>query len=498
MSAALADTIATFEDAPPRLMKPHHILLFAVFAVALWAAYTMLPDDNEIIAMLESDGHSIDAIAILEENYRQGDRRYRMLGQLLALYEAEGATSKARTILEEMVRQRPADAGLRERASRFYRDVGDTGSRIAALKAQIDVRYKESACREYASLIRLQGDAKAEIGALQMCRQKGYRRPDDLARLGVLLAATGETAPAVALLRAIDDVRRLKAPEDRELLASLLLQQQQPNEAERRAIRWIKPGNNDALALMLIDTIASAHFPDSALAVAKAVGTPGDSISLTVAERLVERSQLQAARLYLKGWLESGQLDRADTVERFVAAAIEAEDPDTAYLAAKRFGLGDVPAATAVKLATALASKGSTREADEVRGARAGDFAQSGPALEPQPQETAGPGDVADPPGPSGRRASSDKADPLASWRRTLSMRMTDDAQRRLPPIGPPVPRHTHPAGDRTHHATKVLKKASSVLQRSKQLKTLKLKQRLAREKALKSKGNAHPANPNE
>lgn len=476
---------ATFPDTAGRGPKPYQILMALVFAVALVAAYTMLPDDNEIIAMLERDGHSGDAIAILEENYKQGDRRYRMLSQLLTLYQDEGATAKARPILEDMVGQRPNDAGLRERSARFYRDIGDTQARLSALKSQIDIRYNEPACREYISALRLNGDAKAEIAALQMCRQKGYRRPEDLVRLGTLLASTGEIAPASTLLRAIDDVRRLKAPEERLLLISLLLDQQQPNEAERRAIRWIKPGNNQALALSIVDVMSAGRYSNSALAVAKAAGDRGDAISLTVAERLLERSETKAAGLYLKGWLDNAQFDSVEIFERFVAAAIEAEDPETALAGARKFGLARMPAATSGALAAALIAKGLTAPAAEVRAAAGGAPAADGQTAGPQAAPSARIGAPNEQVGVRIAGAQPENGDPLALWRKTLALRMYDDAQRRLPPSSGPIPRHTHvPAESKSHHAQKVLKKASRVLQRSKHLKSLKLKQGLARAKA--------------
>lgn len=490
-SAAAVASPHLFQSAPA-LFKPYHVLMAVVFAVALGAAYTMLPDDNEIIAMLERDGHSGDAIAILEENYKQGDRRYRMLNQLLELYENEGTTAKARTILEEMVAQRPNDAALRERLARFYRAIGDGGARIDALRAQIALRYKESACREYVSLVRLGGDASAEIGALQMCRQKGYRRPDDLARLGVLLASTGETAQALSLLRAIDDVRRLKAQEDRQLLISLLLQQQQPNEAERRAIRWIKSGGSQALALSIVDELAAERYPDSALEVAKSAGEQGDSISLTVAERLLERAQVQPARLYLKGWLDSARFDTVETFERFVAAALEAEDPATGFDGARKFGIGRVPPAAAASLASALLAAGYFKEASALNAA-------AGTAAPKSDLTQTGGGQAVESGTSISRetrtRGATDPAEALAGWRRTLVMRMSDDAQRRMPSAGNASPRHSSAGEGRGHHMTRVLKKTSKVLQRSKQLKSLKIKRRLTKEKAAK---HGAPGKPND
>lgn len=257
---------------PSPLIRSYHVLMAMVFAVALGAGWMMLPGDNELIAMLERDGHARAALGILEQGYANGDRRYRTLHQMLALYEEQGDTRKARTILEEMVNARPYDPALRERLVNFYQAVGDQRARVVALKAQIETRYKEAACRQYVALLRLKGDSAEEIAGLQFCRQRGYRRSDDLARLAELLAASGDSVQASTILRAIDDVKRLTSSDDRFLFMDLLLQQGQPNEAVRRSVRWIKATKDQRLAVAVVDILARSNYPDSALDVAKSAG----------------------------------------------------------------------------------------------------------------------------------------------------------------------------------------------------------------------------------
>lgn len=496
-------------SAAASVIKPYHALMSLVFAVALGAAWTMLPGDNELIAMLERDGHSRAALAILEDDYEGGDRRYRTLHQMLALYENEGDTAKARVILEDMIRQRPRDPALRDRLVKFYRATGDGEAHMGALKAQIETRYNEAACRDYIALIRLKGVSQDEAAAIQMCRAKGYRRQDDLARLAELAAAAGDTAQAAGLLRAIDDVKRLKTSDERLLLLAMLLELGQPKEAERRAVRWIKASKDRSAALLLIDVLAKSKYPDSALEVAKDAGEAGDSLSLTVAERLLERSQPQAARLYLRGWLESSAFENEEVASRFVTASMEAADPHTALLGARKFGIGKLPVGVARELARALANGGLRAEAAEVLAANA-DIAEG---LTYQPEDAAAgsaklPGGAsAAPTGnaldieaapAAGALQSSAKAkrvnlradDALASWRRGLAARMSEDAQRKAAAQGYPMPRslngQSQAAGfeGRPHATHRVLKKTGRVLQRTKRLKSLKLRQKLVRERA--------------
>lgn len=490
--------IPSAEPSPP--IRSYHVLMAMVFAVALGAGWMMLPGDNELIAMLERDGHARAALGILEQGYASGDRRYRTLHQMLALYEEQGDTRKARTILEEMVHERPYDPALRERLVKFYQAIGDQQARMVALKAQIETRYKEAACRQYVALLRLKGNGDDEIAGLQFCRQRGYRRPDDLARLAELLAASGDSSQASAVLRAIDDVKRLTSRDNRFLFIDLLLQQGQPNEAVRRSVRWIKATKDQALAVAVVDILARSNYPDSALDVAKSAGEAGDSLSLTVAERLLEKSQPQPAALYLRGWLDRATLDDADTASRFVAAALEAGDPRTALLGARKFGLAKLDAPAAGALARALAKTAMTAEADEVRAA-----ANMPPASVPDLVGPANPAGPALPDASAGAHALRDRGnrdargrvaalgpDMLTPWRRALSIRMAEEAQKLAAQLGHPMPRVGNVSAGRIHatprapsqSTTKILKKTDRVLQQTKHLKALKIKQKLVRERA--------------
>lgn len=467
--------------------KPYHVVMSLVFAVALAAGWSMLPDDNEIIAMLERDGHSREALKILEDDYRKGDRRYRTLHQMLSLLEDEGKTGLARDVLEQMVQQRPRDAALRDRLAEFYRSTGDTAARIGALQSQIATRYSEAACRELIGLLRLQGSSAQELAALQSCRQKGYRRIDELSRMADLTAVAGDTSQSVSILRAIDDVKRLKSNEDRFQLLALLLDQGQPKEAERRVIRWIKGSKDQSLAVGLIDALAQSRFADSAIAVAKEVGEPGDVISLTVAERMLERNEPQVARLYLKGWLDHADLKDESTIARFVTAASAAGDAEVALAASRKFGLAKLPPPAARQLFDDLSKTGNAAAAAELSAANpaARPANDDAPVIETEPGASGPPAppSLQTAPGP----AATAVRDPLEVWRRSLVSRLIDDAQRRAG-VFHRMPRHLSGMhGERrglSPESTRVFKKTNKVLQKVRRLKSLKMKRRAASEKS--------------
>ena len=497
----------------PNTIKPYHAIMAAIFGLALVAGWGMLPGDGERIAMLERDGHSREALAILEQAYQGGDKRYRTLHQMAGLYENEGNVARARELLEEMTVQRPRDAALRKRLAQFYRDTQNSERRVAALKSEVDVRYSEGTCREYIASHRLQGDYDAEKAALVTCRQKGYRRPDDLARLAELFAAEGDSAQAATILRSIDDVKRLKEPNERFQLLALLLEQEQPKEAERRALRWIKASKDDVFAVGIIDTFARSKYPSSALTLAKEAGEAGDSIALTIAERLLEQSQSSAAQLYLRGWLDNASLKEDGTAVRFILAAIEAQDPKTALAGAQKFGLKALPPELLLKLVQALNSAGYKAEARQVRDAATANAERESDTSivgntgnKTEPSSDAGtpspgtPGNGTPSTGtPSAGTPSTGRsrqirfelpgagsADPLEPWRKSLLAKVSDEADRQATVLGLKVPRPRAPSvrDARPHANTKVLRKTARVLQRTNTLRSLKQKQKLAREAA--------------
>lgn len=351
--------------------RAHHLVMHALFLAALVLGWLMLPGDAERIAMLIRDGRNAEALALLEARFEGGDRRQHTLHELVALYEKFGDVAKARRTLELMVEVRPRDRALVRRLQQLYRETGDTPALIAALEASIAQRYNEAACKELIGLLRRQGAFAAETQAIQSCRQKGYRRTEDLVRLASLLAANGDRTQAALLLRAVDDRRRLTDDDDRLTLASILLQAEQPRELVRRAVRWLKPGREEALADAILELLAGDDRHDLAIDIVRDASRPGDALSLSIAELMLDQGQSQPAAAYLRGWLERAEQVEPGTAGRFVRAALDADDAATAYRGAERFGLDRLPQSELVALAEALGAIGLDAPFERVRSALA-------------------------------------------------------------------------------------------------------------------------------
>ncbi len=305
--------------------RPQIVAMSAVFLAAVVAGWLLLPGEAERIAMLERDGKDREALTILEQQFAAGDRRQRTVYQLQRLYEMLGDLPKARAMLEQLGEARPRDATVQRQLAGFYRQTEDNGAYMRSLERQIDLKYSEPACRELIGMLRLAGDYAKEQATIVKCRQKGYRRTEDIVRLGQLLATDGDVQQASQLLRSVDDLKRLKSDRERLQLFAILLEAEQPREAVRRAARWAKGAKEDSLALTLIEMLVRGERQDLAVELARDVSVPGDSVSLAVAEIMLDKSQIEAAQSYLRGWMGRAKLSDPAIVSRFARSFVTTE-----------------------------------------------------------------------------------------------------------------------------------------------------------------------------
>lgn len=364
-SSAIAATHRWIAERSP--VRARAFVMGLLFCSALIVGYALLPGDSERIAMLERDGKTREARQILEIGFAAGDRRQRTLYQLQGLYEQSGDLLKARQMLELLAERRPRDQVLQRQLGQFYKQTHDEPAYIRSLLQQIDIRYSENACREVIGLLRRSGAFGQEQAALQKCRQKGYRRPDDMVRLASLMAAGGDIKEASLLMRAVDDLRRLKSDRERLQLFALLLDIDQPNEAQRRAARWVKGSKDDTMALTLIHTLVLANRHDLAIELARETSVPGDSVFLAVAEVMIERGEMIAAQAILQGWLDKVAKIEPPVASRFIAAALNAGSPTLALAGAQRVGLAGLQPEAVVDMARGLDDIGRRADASALR-----------------------------------------------------------------------------------------------------------------------------------
>jgi thioredoxin-like negative regulator of GroEL len=446
---------------PPRF-KPHAVVMALLFLAALGVAYVLLPGDSERIAMLERDGKSREALTILQSRFNVGDRSQRTLYQLQSLYESAGDLPRTRQTLEQLAKSRPRDLAIQRQLGAFYKQTQDEPAYISSLLQQIEMRYSENACREVTGLLRRSGQYEREQAALQTCRQKGYRKTEDMVRLASLLAADGDVGQASVLLRSVDDLRRLTTNKERMQLFSILIENNQPKEAQRRAARWVRGSKDDTLALTLIADLVADNKHDLAIELARETSVPGDSVFLSVAEIMVERTQLVAAQAILRGWLDKTTSQDPAVMSRFVVTALDVGDPDLALKGAQHVGLQGLPTETNALLAQAMDAAGRRRDGDMIRA-----------SMKRAPVSQAQPGAIANLAKPVGRFTWGSGATNLDEWRTSLWRRLIDENTIK-----------TNAALGNTVAPNKLVRSPNA-------LKTLKRSRRAA---ALRQRGKATPA----
>jgi hypothetical protein len=349
------------------LFEAHVLVLSLLFLGALVTGWLVLPGEDERIAALERDGQMQRALQLLEAQFAHGDRRQRTLFQLQRFYDYYGNVEKSRQMLEMLAALRPRDAYVQRQLAQFYKQSQDEPSYIKALRNQLALRYSEPVCRELIGILRRNSEYEAEQKAITDCQAAGYRRPEDIVRLAFLNASDGKLAVTATLLAAVDDRRRLKASNERLLLFSALIETENAEEATRRGVRWLHGQRDNDLALELISMLIQAQHHGLALNMAKDVGTPGDPVSLSVGEILIDQGQTEPAQSYLNDWLESAKAMDAETAGRFVAAALDVEDAALAMRGAERFGLERLDQRDLSLLAEAMSAESRLAEFDRVR-----------------------------------------------------------------------------------------------------------------------------------
>jgi len=348
-------------------LKPQMLVMSVLFAGCLAVGYMILPGYSERVAMLERDGRNREALEILESRFETGDRSAHTLYQMQKFYEQFGDLAKLRQTLEMLVAARPRDPAIHSRLQQLYAQTQDQPAYIKALSSQIAVRYSEAACKELIGLYRRNGAHDEEKEAIATCRSKGYRRADDIARLGQLHAASGDATQAIAYLKSVDDVRRLKGDRERYQLFALQVDADQMRDALRRAVRWVKGSRSELMAITLMEMLVDRNRHDAAIELAREITVPGDSGSLMIGEIMLDKGQQLAARSFLRGWFEKASLDDVEVAARFIEASLDAEDPDNAYRGAKKIGLSRLPEELLVSMAEAFSVMNKAREFEEVR-----------------------------------------------------------------------------------------------------------------------------------
>ena len=113
-------------------------------------------------------------------------------------------------------------------------------------------------------------------------------------------------------------------------LFQLLVEQDRPDEAMRRAMKWLTAKPDDAAAAQFCADLALSGQVARAATITRQINRPEAEIYITCAERVSRRGEAAIAADLLLAWVAENRSASAQTVDRFVRLALRVGRPDLA------------------------------------------------------------------------------------------------------------------------------------------------------------------------
>ncbi|WP_448204817.1 tetratricopeptide repeat protein [Azospirillum sp. sgz302134] len=284
-------------------MRANILFVLFVLAIGVGLSLLLIPRGGELALQKFRDQDYETARAAYEQRFAAGDRSAGTVMPLTRLYLDEGAVERAITLMEAFVALEPAQVEGRQLLGRLYKDAQRMGDYIENLEVLARLKPSDETYRELAYLAGFHGQIDRQAEALaRYCEL----RPDDRDAeqdLATLLAARGSFAEAMDWLGKADDrAEGAIEPNSRELLMSLLIDQNRAGEAYARARRWIARDANVPDTIGLVSQLAAAERPDLGLKLLEPEVAKPDhplAIELTFIDLLSASGRLDEARARL-------------------------------------------------------------------------------------------------------------------------------------------------------------------------------------------------------
>lgn len=257
------------------MIRRYKLALLALgLTAALLAPVLIMPQDLERAIVLKSDGYQTAAHNLLRDLYLGGDQSetivYELVQQELDLGEVEIASR----ILVDYSSERPDLSWPRLEFLNIRQSYGTEDERIAALlEARNDHAGKNSVhgltqyyrnTRVLAEHYRITGDHVREAEIIEETISSGFASADDMFRLGVIKASTGQLADGIKILQSLDDRLPDNAIRQRLTLYSMLISDGRPHDAFRYAQRWQSKWDEPWIEYELKEIMTALGYPDIA------------------------------------------------------------------------------------------------------------------------------------------------------------------------------------------------------------------------------------------
>ena len=314
-----------------RLKGPPYRALLIAFALAASAAAVLtLPGEREKIALHERDGKISDALGHIRGRLSAEKHDAHVLDAAVRLHLRLGDLDAAIAAAELYAASLPDSLAAQIRLLDLLRDHGQHERYLALAKRVYDRWQEPQILRDLLDLYRLRQHLEAELRLLELATGIGQAMAADIERLGMIKAAQGDYAAALQLLSDADGTRDGIDRSARFTLFQLLVEQDRPDEAMRRATKWLAAKPDDAAAAQFCADLALSGQVARAATITRQINRPESEIYITCAERVSRRGEAAIAADLLLAWVAENRSASAQTVDRFVRLALRVGRPDLA------------------------------------------------------------------------------------------------------------------------------------------------------------------------
>ncbi|MGB0683619.1 MAG: tetratricopeptide repeat protein [Magnetovibrionaceae bacterium] len=294
-------------------------LFFTIVACALLGfgvSLLIIPNQGELALMRFKDQDFEAALGDFEKQLAAGDWSVNVVIPLTQLYLQQGQVDRAAALMEEFVARNPDNEDARERLGTYYQYAQRSEDYIRNLEVLSDMNPTEPRLRELSDIYNFKADFPSQIEVLVRLIKLYPDQADDYRVLASLQASRGQGDAALATLRLLQ--ARFPDAIDAdiaELMTSLLLDANQPDEALSLAQGWLARFDNPPdTAARFASQLSFKGFPDRGLALLRPLEGVLDENPGLLAEysRLqITQGETPAAKARLKRLYDQGNLPQA-------------------------------------------------------------------------------------------------------------------------------------------------------------------------------------------
>jgi tetratricopeptide (TPR) repeat protein len=220
-------------------MRRHIALIIALTATALAAGVAVVPGEREQWTMLVRDGRNLEALKVLEANYRAGRRETDAVTHLYKLYMSLAQIEPATRVLEALVADHPGNTEALAMLAKHYADIQDRQAEVATLERLFALAPSVPIARDLLAYYRLEGAFEQEEKLLRVLLASETITANDAERLGLILAAHGDLFGAREALIRFDEIANPERSIGRLVLFDVLVATGDKTAALAKAAEWI-------------------------------------------------------------------------------------------------------------------------------------------------------------------------------------------------------------------------------------------------------------------